>query len=373
MIGDRMTSFRRTFLSGAIFAAVLIGCLLILSVQSAMAHSSVDSTRFSYTPQAPRTIQTATPTPLASAHPLQLSEQGCCANPTWSSDSDWVLYLDAAEDVQAGLYAVSSSGGDPLLVHSRIGTYSDDLAFVAYQEDGQTYVERWADGTRWLIDNQGREVFFSPDGRWISWSYISHGVTFPNLRQRAIWIARVDGSDARELVTVTGGEFLGWAEGAQAILVSGRLAPDMPAGVWRIQLDDGAGLLLHEIEVPLRPLVSPGGSRVAFIQAFEESGQNGLWVVNADGSDAMLLDVFGAYRWSGEDDLIVIPMDLTADGPALWRVDLDEENLEYLVDLSGTGHAIINNDWSVSPDGTLLVFRSTRDRALWLVNLPELE
>jgi len=373
MIGSRMISSRRSLLFAAIFAAAIFTCFLLFPVHGAKANSVRASGHYGYTPEAPRSVQTATPAPLASVHPLQLTEQGCCANPSWSGDSDWILYLDAADEVQAGLYAVSSSGGDPLLVHSRIGTYSDDLAYIAYQEDGQTFVERWADGTRWLIDNQGREVFFSPDGRWISWSYISHGVTFPNLRQRAIWVARVDGSDARELVTVTGGEFLGWAEGAEAILVSGRLAPDMPAGVWRIQLDGGAGLLLHDIEVPLRPRVSPGGRRIAFIQAFEESGQNGLWVANSDGSGTMLLDVFGAYRWMGEDDLIVIPMDLSANGPSLWRADLDENRVEYLVDLSGTGHAIINNDWSISPDGTLMVFRSTRDQALWLVNLPELE
>jgi len=370
MTGKRKTSHRKRVVGLQAASALALLGLLLLSVLPVQAERLDRSSRARYTPSAPRAILTSTPAAIARARPLQLTDPGCCANPDWSSDSDWVVYFDSPGREDAGLFAVPTSGGEPLLVHARVGVYSNDLSLVAYKENGQTYIERWVDGTRWLIDNQGREVMFSPDGRWVTWSYISSGVTFPNLRQRTIWIAAIDGSEAHEIVTVTGGEFLGWTEAEEAILVSGRLAPDMPAGIWRIQVDDGAGLLLHEVEVPLRPLVSPQGRRIAFVVAFEETGQNGLWVVNSDGSGVRRLNLFGAYRWMGEDDLLVIPMDLSAGGPSLWHVAVESGVSERWLDLAASGHGILNNDWAVSPDGTRLVFRSTRDAALWAFSLP---
>ncbi|MBN2557050.1 MAG: hypothetical protein JXA97_14040 [Anaerolineales bacterium] len=370
MIGDRSLQERRWGL--LCLFAVVIFCgifLLALPVEDAYALIQADG-RFRTTPPIPQAFSTPTPTPLASALPIPITTAGCCANPFWSPDSDWVLFLDQRGSAHAGLYAVPSDGGEALLVNDRVGTYSPDLTMIAYLENGQTFVERWVDRARWIIPSQGREVFFSPSGENLCWSMISSGVTFPNLRQRAIWVAAYDGSDAREIVTVTGGEFLGWTAGEDAILVSGRLAPDLPAGIWRIELDSGAGLLLYEIEVPLRALVSPGGEQIAFIQAFEESGRNGLWMVGADGSSAQRLEVFGAFRWLDDDHLAVIPMDLEADSPSLWRVTAGGEP-ERWVDLGSSGQRIVNNDWLISPDASRLVFRSARDDSLWVITLPE--
>ena len=370
MIGDRSIPKRRWGLF-CLLAVVLLCGIALLALPGADAYALIQ-TEGSYraTPPIPQVFTTPTPTPLASALPMPITTGGCCANPFWSLDSDWVLFLDQRESTHAGLYAVPSSGGEALLVHDRVGTYSSDLALIAYLENGQTIVERWVDGVRWIIPNQGREVFFSPSGENLCWSMISSGVTFPNLRQRAIWVSANDGSDAREVVTVTGGEFLGWAEDEDAILVSGRLAPDLPAGIWRIELETGAGLLLYEIEVPLRALVSPGGEQIAFIQAFEESGRNGLWVAQADGGGSQRLDVFGAFRWLDDDHLAVIPMDLDADSPSLWRVTLGGES-ERWVGLGSSGQRIVNNDWTISPDASRLVFRSAGDDSLWVITLPE--
>jgi len=367
--GDLMRGKRRFY--AILLIPALAAFLALLSPPMVAEGAHGDAAAWMGTPPVPRTFTTPTPTALAVASPAAISAEGCCANPFWSQDSDWVLFLDSREGSGTGLYALPRSGGAAFIVHPQVGVYSRDLTLVAYLANGRTYIERWADGTRWEIPSEGQEIFFSPDGDWISWNFISSGVTFPNLRQRAIWVARTDGQDARELVTVIGGEFLGWTADAEAILVSGRLAPDMPAGIWRIELENGAGRLLEEVEVPLRVLVSPGGEQVAFIRAFEEPGTNGLVVAATDGSGSRILALFGSYRWLDEENLLVIPMDMAASGPSLWRVHVGTGEEVRWLDLTRSGERILNNDWAVSPDGQSLVFRAAGDGSLWVLTLPE--
>lgn len=363
---------RRTgrLLAGLLLPALVAGVAVFLSPSAAEGASGAGATWLG-TPPVPLNISTPTPTAYASAHPTALTDDGCCANAFWAPDSDWVLFLDSRVETGTGLYALPRSGGAPILVNERVGVYCDDLSLIAYPENGRAYIERWADGTRWEAPSEGQGITFSPGGEWISWSFISSGVTFPNLRQRAIWIARTDGEGARELVTVVGGELLGWTADEEAILVSGRLAPDMPAGIWRIEIENGAGRLLEEVEVPLRALVSPDGEFVVFIRAFEQAGTNGVVITATDGSGSRLLDLFGSYRWLDEAYLLVIPLDMEARGPSVWLVDVTTGEEVRWLDLAQSGQRIVNNDWSVSPDGQSLIFRAAEDDSLWVVTLPE--
>jgi hypothetical protein len=313
-----------------------------------------------------------TPTAIAVVETTRLTIGGCCAYPEWSHDSEWVLFLDNPSDAEpAGLYGVPVDGGEATLIHARVGAYSRSKAMLAYHEAGRMYVERWADGARWSIPSEGRIVRFSPSGRQVEWDITSKSIQFPEVRQRKVWLSNFDGTGAQEVVTVNGGGFVGWVEDESAILVTGRLAPSTPAGIWRIAIENGAGQLLLEVNRPRSPLLSPNGEWVAFYVAFDSDPEsNGLWVIRTDGTGLQKLDLFGAYRWRDDGVLLVIPMHLNASGPSLWQVDLLSGETVRLTDSDSSHIPIANNDWQPSPDGTRIVFLSSEDRNLWVISLP---
>jgi hypothetical protein len=311
------------------------------------------------------------PTP-PNPQPVRLTEGGCCSLPMWSQDSQWVLFLDKpGEYYPAGLYGVPIAGGERTVVHERVGVYSRSMTLVAYPEAGRTYVERWADDTRWVIPSQGRIVEFSPSGRSVAWSVGSRSIRYPDVRQSTIWISDYEGENAHEVITVNGGYLIGWEEGEEGIYVTGRLGPSMPSGIWRVDVETGAASLVMEAERPRSALLSPGGSYIAFYVALSsEPEANGLWIVPSDGSPGIKLDLFGAYRWRYDDMLMVIPLEMEAPGISLWQVDAASGEAVQLTYPQLTAISIANNDWQISPDGRRMVYLSAEDRNLWVLRLP---
>jgi hypothetical protein len=244
---------------------------------------------------------------------------------------------------------------------------------VAYPESGQIFVERWADKTRWMIPSNGRAISISPDLADVAWEFGSQSIQSPDRRQTQIWIANINGENARELVTVHGGQFHGWVGGSEAILVTGRLAPHIPAGIWRVDTSTGAALLLFEVEKPRSISLSSSGEWFAFIIAFEQDNRrNGIWVMKSDGSFTQRLRGFGAYRWRADGQLLLIPLDPEAEHPALYQIDIENGRLWRLIDPANILLEITNNDWSVSPNGKWLLYQSSEDRNLWVMELPKL-
>ncbi len=305
------------------------------------------------------------------AQPVKITPDGCCAYPAWSADGEWVLFVDRpGEGAPAGLYSVPASGGVVDLVTERLGVFSSDWSLVAYPAGAITYVERWADGQRWSVPSGGREIHFSPDASKIAWRVGTKGIRFPDRRQRAIWISNLDGSEPRELITVHGGEFLGWL-GNEHMLVSGRLAPPDPAAVWRVSVKDGAALRLMEIERPRGVAISPSGSWIALTLAFDpQPGRNGLWVLKSDGTFQERFPVYGSYRWRADGQLLLMPMEMSQPNPALWQWNPETGDIWELAGADRVELPIESNDWQVSPGGRRLVFRSSVDGALYLLQIP---
>jgi hypothetical protein len=355
-----------------------VGFLIVPLGETSGLYEVVEDGTHTPTPP-PEKITTFSPVaPIDISHlsnsPVQLTKGGCCSYAGWSADSEWILYLDGENDeISPGLYSIPRNGGFTRRLTERYGVFSQDWSHVAYPENGQVFVERWADGTRWVIPSNGRAISISPDLTNVAWEFGSQSIQSPDRRQSQIWIAKTNGEDARELITVHGGEFHGWVGGRDAILITGRLAPHTPAGIWRVDTSTGAALLLFEVEKPRSISLSPSGEWFAFIIAFEQdTRRNGIWVMKTDGSLTKRLLGFGAYRWRDDGQLLLIPLDLEAEHPGLYQIDIESRRIWRLIDPALVSLDIVNNDWSVSPDGNWLLYQSSEGRNLWIMELPKL-
>jgi hypothetical protein len=323
----------------------------------------------------------ASPAPSPSPLPAllrQLTDGGCCSAAFWSPDSRAALFLDRPDPNQpTGIWQASIDGGALTLFTDRLGSYSADMQLRAFPERGEAVVERLADGQRWVIPNGGRSVSFSPGGARLAWTTGQTGGVQQNSAQRTVWISRVDGSDAREIITVTGGGFSGWLTD-DALLLSGRPPGSSNVQVlWRLDIPPdgtppGEPVELVRAERLRNFVISPGGRWVVYLISFSaDPTQDGLWLLNAGNGEHRKLDVFGALRWRDADRLLIIPLEPGAPAQRLLQLDATTGSSTELIDPAQTAFKIANGEWNISPDGGYLLFRSAQDNNLWLLTLPQ--
>jgi Tol biopolymer transport system component len=296
--------------------------------------------------------------------------------PFWSPDSQRVLFLDRPSPSEpAGIWSVGLEGGAPVLFTDRLGLYSGDMQWLAFPQNGETVVERIADGQRWTIPSGGRAVSFSPDNQFVAWTAGQTGPPF-DTAQRQIWVSQVDGSQARAILSIHGGGFSGWLPDGR-LLVSGRLDPgEEQQGFWSYSLEDGEMIELARAMRFRGASVSPGGTWLAYQITFGtktnggEQAANGLWLVNTGTGEKIRLDLFGAYRWQDDRRLLVIPLDITAPNHRIYQVDASTGAALPITDPEITPFKVANGDWTVSPDGRTIAFVSAEDYNIWILSIP---
>ena len=319
--------------------------------------------------------------PLASATPLgpvnatfqptpaprALTEAGCCARHWWSSDGSRVLFIDDPPgDSPLGIYAAPTARGKASLVSTSFS--EDDLAaedappeLMAPNDPGDPSLRLPADA-----DN----VRLSPDGTAVAWTVGSSLPVNVDRRQRSLWVVGGPTELRRRLALLTGGDLVGWAFDGQAVVASGRVSADGGPGIWRIPIDGSLPTQLAEAERPRSARLSPTARWLAYYLAFEtEPARNGLWIVGTSGQAARQLPSFGSFRWGADERLFFIPF-VAEDRPlTLAAFDPATGMTEVVREAEAFPGGIAGNDWSVSPDGRWVVYRSATDAALWIVPL----
>ncbi len=190
-----------------------------------------------------------------------------------------------------------------------------------------------------------------------------------------VWIASSgpNASDARRVTTLTGGGLSGWFPDGSRLLVTYRESTGADPILAVLNLADGMLTTLVQSPTLRGGQISPGGAWVAYGVTFSgDPAQDGLWVIRSDGSERRKLDVFGAYRWRTDGELIIVPLE--ADGSTgshrFIAVEAASGEIRPLTDPALTQFRIAGGDWSLSPDGTRVVFLSADDHNLWLIELP---
>ena len=325
---------------------------------------------------------TGTPAPSSPATIRQLTRGGCCVRPFFTPDGGQVLFIDKpAEDGPVGVYGLdlttveSPAADQPELVYETIGFRSPDHQLVALPDADDGRLMRFTDeatGQTWTVNTLGNWPIFSADGRLILWNATDQSGPYDE-RPTDVWLANVDGTEARRLLTIYGGSASGWFPNGERILLTGReekIGEEETMVV--LSLTDGATVELAREDRLRNGSISPGGSWVVYLTTFTgDAERDGLWAVRADGSVQQKLPFFGPHRWLDDDQLIFIPTRSSPDeGFALWKMNLQTGQTTRLTDPETMPLQIEGGDWELSPNGKHVVFVSAVDQNLWLVTLP---
>ncbi len=316
--------------------------------------------------------------PMAAVPPVavRLTSGGCCTQPFWSPDGEQVRYIDRPAGGKLGIYGVDVGDAKqgPRLVSERI---EDSRIVGGYRVETSgttTSLVRLSDGKKWRVPAQGRNVLFSPDFKRIAWS-ISDDSLSPERQVAAIWVAAVDGSGAKRVASVRRGSLNGWISG-DALLVTGQDPKSTKEQVlWSLALANGRLTELARAERLRSAVLSASGRWVVYYTTFNADGGNSLWLASTRGGKPKALprDAFGAYQWrplGGEDRLLIVPFRPQARFHELWQLDPETLEMAPLTSADQTPFKIANGDWRVSPDGRYVAYVESRDRNLWVMELP---
>lgn len=225
--------------------------------------------------------------------------------------------------------------------------------------------------SRLLFDNSVGGFVWSPDGSRIAVSGRSqHGGSF------GLWVMNAAGSNPQRLsARLVGDPFPLWLPDGSEIRYR-----EQPSGhLWAATADGGGERRLTS--TPVRGSYgtaefrwSPDGTRVLYrADSLRYTGEEGIWVVNADGSNPQHLLPDGAYgpAWSPDGNRIAFLVHAFLgeyDGwvhlspPVLWVVDADGSNPRRLVE-----DGLLTFAWS--PDGTQIAYHTSgHSGGLWVVN-----
>ena len=308
----------------------------------------------------PQPTPTATPVPGPTA--TVLTHSGCCGAFAWA-DATHLLAFDTPSGGQPGSWLFDVQGGSPPRVSPEFGPPSP--AGIIPISDTHAGVTRLIklDGTEvGRIQNGGVATWVSDDGRRVAWLQPLPGSTASSLLARPVrlWVANVDGSNARSLIDVLAAE-VSWLPDNHRLLLVARALDASSPGVWLVDVDTGAHQVLVQATFVQALRLSPSGKWFTYLVTFSgDHARDGLWVGEVDGPQRLHVAGSAMVRW-GPDDR------------TLWRLVLgpgsgDDQLVSVDVATGAEGRPndiggrVLNDDWEVAPDGRSVAYWRESDR-----------
>lgn len=318
-------------------------------------------------------VSSPTPMPASGLQLRQLTTGGCCTQPFWSPDSRQIRFIDTPPpNGPAGIWGldITAPDAEPTLVTEELGYYTDDMEFRLVPDDDTTTIVRVADGERWTVPAGGRFVSISPNRTRVAWEESDRDVPRER-RTTEIWVANLDGSDARPIGALPRGNVIDWVND-DVLLLEGEESRDADEEIiYTLALSSGLMTEIARAENFRDVAVSPNAEWIVYYVIFSDSAEeNGLWRARTDGADRRRLPVeFGAYQWRDTERLLLIPFRPESEFHELWELDVTTGDMEQITDPSETPIKIANADWTVSPDGRHVVYVDSRDNNIWMLTL----
>jgi hypothetical protein len=217
------------------------------------------------------------------------------------------------------------------------------------------------------VPDGARAVAVSPDGSRVAWTEGASSVTNLDVRQRTLWTNDPGSAERLQLGTLIGGDLLGWSGDGLYLIVTGSASGAEEKGLWRVPLGGGDWSLIQAAERVRSPLRSPGGGWVVFYRAFEADPEaHGMWIVEIQGNRVIQVSDLASYRWRDDSHLLYFPY--APDEPVrLLELAVETGDIREIADATSFPGGIAANDWSVSPTGEWIAYRSAADGRLWAV------
>ncbi len=300
----------------------------------------------------------------------------CCTNFGWSDDSGQVRFIDQPNlGAPLGIWGVDvdSARPRPEFVTGWLGLTSPDDTLIAYPDTRKnlTIIERLADGQTWEIDTEGQRPTFSPDSRQIMWDVFDRDAP-RDTRLETVWLANVDGSNARIILQERRTNVMGWLDD-DTLLISRRVPGSSDETLLTMSLRSGRKTELITLPEPRGISASPDRRYLVYYTQFEPGMANGLYLLDLQAKpiSPQPLPFFGAYRWRDDSRIIYVPFDAEATEHNFFEYDVTSGDSRPLFP-GGIGLTIANNDWQVSPDGSkiaLLAASGTALNGIWILKV----
>ncbi len=244
---------------------------------------------------------------------------------------------------------------------------------VRYAGEGLMQITRAASGATWNVNTGGNYPAISPDNTRLMWEVvfgdIVPGTSSPG---EQVWIANLDGSQPRRVYSMSGGYAL-WLDAGRLLVIQ------------RVTYTEEYRLFVIDItgpgDPPVTPLatiqnlhglkIAPGGQRIAYYVPFQaDPDDSGVYVLDTQpGSTPRKLDFFGAYQWRDDASLWVLSYGIDQQAHALGEVDVLTGAVRWLTDPDVLPIRVANGEWSVSPDGSRLLYLDPADYGLYLLTV----
>lgn len=230
---------------------------------------------------------------------------------------------------------------------------SDTLANSTAQEDNIIYNSDYGAGI-WRMNPDGsNKIQLSVHGWFAEYSPDNSKIAFSDFYNNGIWIMDADGANPVQLTS--SGEAPSWSpDGGQITYFKGDTA-GADRRIWVMNADGTNARKLSDNPGSF-PKWSPGGDRIAY----HGESNNGIWVIDPDGSNEMQLFSNGGYpAWSPKGDKIAYVSLIDWN---IWTMNSDGSGQTRL-----TNHKGMNPAWS--RDGTQIAYEDlASNKGIWVIN-----
>ncbi len=306
---------------------------------------------------------------------MQLTNGGCCRNPVWHPDSTRVLYTDAApnQPLAATWAGPADASGSPTVFFPSAATVSPDGSRIAFPDFANhvTRIQEFGKQSTATIANNAAYVWFSPDGRQVAWLALAPGAQPSSNVDRLVrvWVANADGANARQIGPTVRAADVTWFPDGRRLLFTGRDTDGGNPGIY--VLDITAGTLTRVVDAFSQrgARLSPDGGQIVYLAALEANAEdNGLFIVNADGSAKRKLPLVGGVRWYPDSKaLLILPFQTDNGADQLMRIDAATLATTPLTDRAALPFRVAQDEWEVAPDGTRIAFNALTDSNIYVL------
>lgn len=301
----------------------------------------------------------------------QVGFDRCCWMRWWHPTDPARFYvIDGTPGQRANLLLWSAETGAPKVLVGQAPPpyYSPDGTHEIINNGGQITIRRLSDGATWTVVTGGPTPAVSTDNARLTWT-VSRASAVPGQPSppASVYVSDLSGANTREIISQPGVSAQ-WLDATHLLIVTPGAGRTVTLAVYDTLTDTGYTLGTWRWMRGLS--VAPGGGRLLFYLTYQtDPAESGIYTIETHPeAQAVKLNWFGGWRWRDADSVYYIPLD-TAAPQTLRYYEIPSGRDTVLTDPAQLPFTVMNGDWSVSADGTSILFQNAADQNLWLLEM----